>query len=98
MPAVAGTADAAALRFDFYCAARYGDYLTEKSGITKKAVLTRGTIVAVMVTMPSLAAFFAAWDITGDAIYAAIAGAVVHFAAMGFSFAVMKRYFAVKKA
>jgi len=53
--------------------------------------------VAVMVTIPSLAAFFVVWDATDDAIYAAITGAVVHFVAMGASFVIMKRYFVVKK-
>lgn len=71
--------------------------MTEKFRVTKKSVLTRGTIVAVMVTIPSLAAFFVVWDATDDAIYAAITGAVVHFVAMGASFVIMKRYFVVKK-
>lgn len=62
-------------------------------GITKKTILTRGTIIAVIITAPSLAAFFIGWLVLDDLIQAAIIGAGVHFVAMAFAFKIIKKYF-----
>lgn len=64
--------------------ARYG-------GLTTRDLAVRGTVLAVIITVPSLAAFFAAWVILDDLIPAAVAGGITHFAAMGFSLKVSRR-------
>ncbi len=55
------------------------------SRMTTRDLAVRGTIMAAIITIPSLAAFFISWTILEDLVQAAIVGAVVHFIAMGFS-------------
>ena len=56
----------------------------------RDAVL-RGTVIASIITVPSLAAFFVAWTVLDDLIQAAIIGGVIHFIAMGFSLRISKK-------
>ena len=65
--------------------------------LTKKDIIAKGSVVAIIITMPSLAAFFVGWYILDDLLKAAIIGAVIHFIAMGFSFKIIKKFF-VKKS
>ncbi len=62
-------------------------------GFSSGSVLLRGTLIALIVTVPSLAAFGASWFLLDDLIQAAIIGAVVHFIAMIFSFRISRRLF-----
>jgi ABC-type uncharacterized transport system permease subunit len=50
----------------------------------------RGTIIAVIITMPSIISFIISWIILENLISAIILGTVVHFIAMGFSLKVSK--------
>ena len=54
-------------------------------------IAVRGTLMAAIITAPSLLAFFASWSILGDPVQAAVVGGVVHFAALGFSFKLSRR-------
>ena len=54
-------------------------------------ITLRGTIIAAIITIPSLVAFILAWIILDNLIYAAILGAVIHFIAMGFSLKISKK-------
>ena len=57
----------------------------DKTGkLTMKDIILKGSIIAVIVTIPSIVSFILAWIILDDLIQAAIIGAVVHFIAMGF--------------
>lgn len=69
------------------------DYL---AGITKKDIILKGTIIAIIVTIPSLVAFFLGWYIFDDLMLAAIIGAVTHFIGMGFSLKITKKFFTKK--
>lgn len=69
------------------------DYLT---GITKKDIILKGTIIAIIVTIPSLAAFFLGWYLLDNLMFAAIMGAVTHFIGMGFSLKITKKFFTKK--
>ncbi len=60
--------------------------------LTTGDLVIRGTVMASIITVPSLAAFLASWAILDDLIQAAIVGAVVHFIAMGFSLKISKRF------
>lgn len=64
--------------------------------ISTKEIVAKGTIIAIMVTIPSLSAFGISWYILDDLFQAAIIGGVVHFIAMGFSFKISKKFF-IKK-
>lgn len=70
--------------------------MTKKANLTTKEIFTKGSIIAIIITVPSIAAFFVSWQILNDLIPAAIIGGVIHFIAMGFSFKISKKFF-VKK-
>lgn len=56
-------------------------------------VFLKGSIIGVLITIPSLTAFFVSWYVLGDKIMAFVVGAVVHFVGIGFSFKLSKKLF-----
>ena len=60
--------------------------------LTMRAIILKGSIIAVIVTIPSIVSFMVIWMILDDLIQAAIIGAVVHFIAMGFSLKISKKF------
>ncbi len=54
--------------------------------------IARATAVAAVIAAPSIAVFLAAWQVLDDLFVAAIAGAVVHFVAMGFAIRISKKF------
>jgi len=54
-------------------------------------VVLRGTIMAVIITVPSLVSFVVSWIVLDNLLYAIIVGAVIHFIAMGFSLNLSKK-------
>lgn len=59
--------------------------------LTLKDIVLKGSIIAVIVTVPSIMSFVISWMILDDLIQAAIIGAVIHFVAMGFSLKISKK-------
>jgi hypothetical protein len=59
--------------------------------LTMRDIILKGSIIAVIVTVPSIVSFLISWVILDNLIQAAIIGAIVHFVAMGFSFKISKR-------
>jgi len=59
--------------------------------LTMKDIFLKGSIIAVIVTIPSIASFMIAWVILDDLLFAALIGAVIHFIAMGFSLKISKK-------
>ena len=57
---------------------------------TRSELFAKGSIMAVIISIPSLAGFFIAWKILDNLIEAAVVGLVVHFAAMGFALKIAK--------
>ena len=53
--------------------------------------MLKGTIMATILTVPSIIAFLITWTILDNLINAAIGGGVVHFIAMGFSLKISKK-------
>ncbi len=64
--------------------------------LTKKEIIIRGSILALITTVPSLAVFVLVWFFLDDVMVGAISGAIIHFIAMGFSLKISKK-FLVKK-
>ena len=62
-----------------------------KSKLTLSEILFKGTIMATILTVPSIIAFLITWTILDNLINAAIVGGVVHFIAMGFSLKISKK-------
>jgi hypothetical protein len=56
-----------------------------------KDIFLKGSIIAVIVTIPSIASFMIAWVILDNLLLAALIGAVIHFIAMGFSLKISKK-------
>ena len=65
--------------------------------LTIKEIILKGTIIAIIVVIPSLTIFFLVWVILDDLLYAAIIGGVVHFVAMGFSLKISKKFFTTER-
>ena len=63
----------------------------KQSKLSIREIALRGTIIAIIVTIPSIITFVITWIILDDLIYAAILGAIVHFIAMGFSLKISKK-------
>ena len=59
--------------------------------LTIKDIVLKGSIIAVIVTVPSIVSFMVFWMILDNLIQAAIIGAVIHFIAMGFSLKISKK-------
>ena len=59
--------------------------------LTIKEIILKGTILASIVTVPSLLSFLISWSILNDIVQAVVVGAVVHFIALGFSFKISKK-------
>ena len=59
--------------------------------LTLKEIVIKGSILALIVTIPSLIAFFLSWMILDDIFQAALIGGIVHFVAMGFSLKISKK-------
>lgn len=59
--------------------------------LTMKEVVKKGSIIGAIVTVPSLAVFFAVWVVLDDMMIGAVSGVITHFVAMGFSLKISKR-------
>ena len=59
--------------------------------LTMKEIVLKGSVIAVIVTVPSITTFAVSWYILDNLMHAAIIGGVVHFIAMGFSFKISKK-------
>ena len=59
--------------------------------LTMGDIVLKGSIIAGIVTIPSIVSFLIAWVILDNLIQAAIIGAVIHFIAMGFSLKISKK-------
>jgi hypothetical protein len=65
--------------------------------LTTKEIILKGTIIAIIVIIPSLSAFVLSWMILDDLLQAAIVGGIVHFIAMGFSLKISKKFLTKKQ-
>jgi ribosomal protein S8E len=64
--------------------------------LTKREILQKGTIICIILIVPSLVTFLIVWQVFDDLTYAMILGAMIHFIAMIFSWKISKKHL-VKK-
>jgi len=64
--------------------------------LTMREIVLRGSIIAIITTIPSIIAFVLTWVFLDHLIYGVILGAMVYFIAMIVSLKISKR-FLVKK-
>jgi len=67
-----------------------------KDKTSSNGIFLKGTTIAIIITIPSISAFFIAWTILDDLINAAIISVVIHFVSMGFSLKISKKLFMTK--
>ena len=60
--------------------------------LTIKEIILKGSVIAILVVIPSISAFLLSWFLLDDLLQAAIIGGVVHFIAMGFSLKISKKF------
>jgi len=61
------------------------------SNLSIRDIVLKGTIIALIVAIPSLSTFVLVWVILDDLLLGVISGAFVHFIAMGFSLKISKK-------
>jgi len=59
--------------------------------LTIPEIVLRGTILAIIITVPSLVAFVLTWVILDDFVSGAFSGVVVHLIALIFSWKISKK-------
>jgi len=59
--------------------------------LTIQEIVLRGTIIAIIITIPSLVAFVLTWVFLDDLISGAFSGVVVHLIALIFSWKISKK-------
>ena len=70
---------------------------TEKTKkLSNTEIVSKSSLVAAIVTIPTLASFFGVWQVSDNLLYGAVAGLTVNFIALGFSFKLVRK-FLVKK-
>ncbi len=61
------------------------------AGLTFRDMMVKGSALGAVIAVPTVAVFLGLWYATGDLLVPAVAGAVVHFAALLFAFRLAKR-------
>ena len=61
--------------------------------LTIKEIFLKGTVIAIILIIPSLSTFFLSWVILDNFLQAVIIGGFIHFIAMGFSLKISKKFF-----
>jgi hypothetical protein len=63
----------------------------KKSKLSIFEIVLKGTIIATIISVPSLTSFVLIWVIFDDLILGIIVGIIIHFIAMGFSLKISKK-------
>ena len=71
---------------------------TEKPNkLSNTEIISKGSFVAAIVTIPTLASFFGIWQVSDNLLYGAVAGLIVNFVALGFSFKIVRKLLVKKQ-
>lgn len=62
------------------------------AGLTSRDVAVKGSIMGIIIAVPTVVVFLVLWWLTGDLLMPAVAGAAVHFIALVFAFRLAKRF------
>ncbi len=69
---------------------------TPEKKITTKDLIAKGSLIAILISVPTLIAFFVIWTVTTDLIFGAVAGLITNFIALGASFKIVNKKFTKK--
>ena len=69
--------------------------MTERSSkkITTKDIVAKGSLIAIIISVPTLVEFFGIWTITDDLILGGVGGVVTNFIALGIAFKIVSKKF-----
>ena len=56
-------------------------------------LITKGSLIAVLISVPTLIAFFGVLTMTGDLISGAVTGLITNFISLGISFKIVNKKF-----
>jgi len=59
-------------------------------------LITKGSLIALIITIPTLIVFFGVWTLTDDLIYGAVGGLITNFITLGISFKIVNKKFTKK--
>ncbi len=59
-------------------------------------LITKGSLIALIITIPTLIVFFGVWTMTDDLIYGAVGGLITNFITLGISFKIVNKKFTKK--
>ena len=62
------------------------------AGLTSRDVAVKGSVIGIIIAAPTVVVFLVLWELTGDLMMPAVAGAAVHFVALVFAFRLAKRF------
>jgi len=61
-----------------------------------KDIVAKGSIIAIIISVPTLIVFFGVWTVSDDLIYGAVAGLITNFVTLGISFKIVSKKFTKK--
>ena len=64
--------------------------------VTTMDLITKGSLIALIITIPTLIVFFGVWSMTDDLIYGAVGGLITNFITLGISFKIVNKKFTKK--
>ena len=64
--------------------------------LTMTDIAAKGSLIAIIISVPTLVVFFAIWTIFDDLIYGAVGGLITYFITLGISFKIVSKKFTKK--
>ena len=64
--------------------------------LTMTDIAAKGSLIAIIISVPTLVVFFVIWTISDDLIYGAVGGLITNFIALGISFKIVSKKFTKK--
>ena len=64
--------------------------------LTMANLVAKGSLIAIIISVPTLIVFFVIWTIFDDLIFGAVGGLITNFIALGISFKIVSKKF-IKK-
>ena len=64
--------------------------------LTMTDIAAKGSLIAILISVPTLVVFFAIWTISDDLIYGAVSGLITNFITLGISFKIVSKKFTKK--
>ena len=64
--------------------------------LTMANIVAKGSLIAIIISVPTLIVFFAIWTVSDDLIFGAVGGLITNFIALGISFKIVSKKFTKK--